>query len=96
MAFRELPVEFRTIEDDIVPYMLFREVLARNCGANSFDCLTELQRYTRELAANPAGVDAVGLPRGAGTLRDSYGIRKLAMAACTHLGPPEFERAQCQ
>jgi hypothetical protein len=27
MAFRELPVEFRTIEDDIVPYMLFREVL---------------------------------------------------------------------
>src|SRR3984893_4708875 len=25
------------------------------CGANSFDYLTELQRHTRELAANPAG-----------------------------------------
>jgi transposase len=24
------------------------------CGANSFDYLTELQRYARELTANPA------------------------------------------
>ena len=37
-------------------------------GANPFDYLTELQRHAEELAAKPCGVDAVELPRDAGTL----------------------------
>ena len=38
-------------------------------GVNAFDYLTELQRHAEELKRTPVGVDALELPRDAGTAR---------------------------
>ena len=54
------------------------------CGANSFDYLIELQRHAQELAAQPAGVDALELPRDPGARR---GMMNLVLAEKDRLWP---------
>jgi hypothetical protein len=68
----------RTLHGDEVGDLLMS--LIHTCqvyGANSFEYLTELQRYTRELAADSCGVDAVELSRDAGARTPSVSYHGL-------------------
>ena len=60
---------------------------AELCVANPFDYLTELQRHALELAASPAEVDAVDLPRDASAGQRQPGFR----VECDGLDPMEPE-----